>query len=212
MTRILTVRGAGEDPGPNQMLGPVVRGMDSTSLQYPAQIRPIGTLSLAQSEQLGFAALRSYDALGGPWVGVGFSLGAYILGNFVMQEKPKNCKGIVLVADPLRARNQVSNGGVPANRFGLAGERLISGVPVKSFAIPDDPITSCPADNGLRTISDRVTGRRQPVPAGWWNAGATIDWALKYLVGGRHVAYGEKMPGSSKSYLTAAREAVEAML
>ncbi|ETD31535.1 hypothetical protein [Williamsia sp. D3] len=203
------VRGAGEPVGPNQMLAGVTQGMsDVIDLDFRPEIRPIGTLRLPESVVIGRAALRSIDALGRPWKASGFSLGAYILGEYVMLDRPKNLKGIVLLADPLRARNQIAHGGVPTNRFGLAGERFISGVPVHSFAIPDDPISSCPADNGLRLIANGVTGRRQPDPARWWDAFGTIEWAKKYLIGGRHNAYGsERMPGDSRTYVQAARDA-----
>lgn len=211
---IVRVRGAGEQAGPAQMLAGVTDGLAGVrDLDFRPEIRPIGTLRLPETVVRARAALRAIDALGVPWVAPGFSLGALILGEYVMLDQPKNLKGIVLLADPLRARNQIAHGGVPANRFGLAGERFISGVPVHSFAIPDDPITSCPADNGLRLIANGVTGRRQPDPARWWDAFGTIDWAKKYLIGGRHTAYGvEKVPGDSRTYVQAARDALKGML
>ena len=212
--RIVTVRGAGEQRGGANMLSGVVRGLaDVVELDYPAEIAPIGTRSLAQSEVIGRAALRAIDALGQPWVAPAFSLGALTLGNFVVLDKPRNLRGVVLLADPLRHRNQVAHGGVVRTNFGLGGERFISGVEVHSFAIPDDPITSCPGDNGLRTIADLITGRRQPTPARWWDAWGTIEQAKKYLVGGRHTAYAsERMPGDSRTYVQAARDALVGML
>ncbi|WP_207842617.1 hypothetical protein [Williamsia soli] len=205
-------RGAGEQTGPAQMLVGVTRGMDAVDLDYPAQIRPIGTLTLIESVLRGRAALRAIDALGKPWTLSGFSLGAYLAGEYVVLDKPKNLKGVVLLADPLRHRNQIAHVGVARNRFGVGGERFISGVPVQSFAIPDDPITSCPADNGLRLISNGVTGRQQPYPAAAFNLIYTLDWAKKYLIEGRHTAYGvEKMPGDQRTYVQAARDALMGM-
>ena len=210
MTRVITVRGAGESIGPNQMLGGVVRGMpDVTALDYPAEIRPIGLRSLGESVVLGRAALRSFDALGGPWIGVGFSLGAYTLTEFARLDKPRSCQGLVLLGNPLRPRGQVAHGGVPASRFGLAGEVPVVGIPTFNFAVPDDPITSCPSDNGLRTIADPVTGRPRQRAALAWNVLYTLDWAKKYLIDGRHVAYGaERIPGSQQTYIQAAAEKV----
>lgn len=213
MTRVLTVRGAGESIGPNQMLGGVVRGLESTALDYPAEVRPIGVRTLQESVNLGRAALRSFDALGGPWVGVGYSLGAYALTEYVLLDRPKNCKGLVLLGNPLRPRGKCANAGVPGDRFGLAGEVPVAGVTVHDFSVPDDPISACPKDNGLRLISNAVTGRRQLDPARWWDAWGTIEWTKKYLVGGRHTAYAtERTPGSQLTYTQAARVALERML
>ena len=206
-----TLRGAGESYGDSNMCAGVVRDLNAREIAYRAEIRPIGTLTIGESEAHGRAALRSLDAEGEPWVGVAFSLGAYILGNHVMLDRPKNCKGVVLLADPLRHRSQCSNAGVSRGSWGLAGERWISGVPLHTFAIPDDPITACPGDNGLRQISDLITKRNQGIPGRWWDAWGTIEQAKKYLVDGRHVAYTGRMPGSTKTYIQAASEAVRAI-
>ena len=207
------MRGAGEDLA-NNMCSPVVRGFDQvTQIGYPAEVRPIGVRTLQESVNLGRAALRSFDALGGPWVGVGYSLGAYALTEYVLLDRPKNCKGLVLLGNPLRPRGKCANAGVPGDRFGLAGEVPVAGVTVHDFSVPDDPISACPRDNGLRVIAPYVTGRRQPTPAGWWNAGATIEWLLKYMgPTSRHMAYNERMPGSQQTYTQAARAALEGML
>ena len=212
MTRIVVARGAGESVGPNQMCGGVVRGLNWTALDYPAEIRPIGIRTLQESVQIGRAALRSHDALGGPWVAVGYSLGAYTLTEYVMLDRPKNCKGLVLLGNPLRPRGKCANAGVPGDRFGLAGEVPVAGVPVHDFSVPDDPISACPGDNGLRLIANGVTGRRQPDPVRWWDAFGTIEWGKKYLIGGRHTAYNERIPGSQQTYIQAARDALIGML
>ncbi len=215
MTRIVTVRGTGESYGPHSMCGGVVSGLPTVvELDYRAEIRPIGLLRLPESAALGRAALRAQDGLGLPWVAVGFSLGAMILGDYVMLDRPKNLRGVVLLADPLRHRDQCAHGGVPRNHFGIAGERFVSGVPAHSFAIPDDPIASCPSDNGMRLISNQVASRAQPIPLRCvWDAGFTIQWVWKYAVDGRHVAYGsERVPGSQHTFVEAARSVVEGML
>ena len=210
--RIVSIRGAGEGYGVNMCAG-VVRGLDVHELVYPAEIRPIGTRTLGQSVEIGRAALRSIDTEGELYVIVAFSLGAYVASEFVMLDQPRNCKGLVLLGNPLRPRGHCAHGGVPAVRHGIAGEVPIVGVPVRNFTIPDDPISACPPDNGLRSISARVTGRRQPTPAQWWNAGATLDWLMRYLTGGRHTSYGtERMPGSDLTYVQAAAAAVRGML
>lgn len=123
-------------------------------------------------------------------------------------------RGVVLLADPLRARGQCAHAGVPADRYGVAGERPIGGVPVYSFAVPDDPITACPGDNGMRLFAAAVTGMSQPVqPRMLWDAGYTIAWMWRYLRGdSRHIVYGtERMPGDRRTYVEAARDVVRGL-
>ena len=205
MTRVIKVRGTGEAMS-GGMLGPI----DGEALPYRAEIAPIGSQSYSASVAQCRAALRAVDAQGEPWVGTAYSLGAAALGDYVMLDRPKHCLGIVLLADPLRARGQCANP-VPKDRWGVAGERPISGVPVRSFAIPDDPITACPGDNGMRLFANAVTGRQQPVqPRMLWDAGYTLAWFFRYLKqDSRHIVYGtERMPGDSRTYVEAARDAV----
>jgi hypothetical protein len=211
---IVCVRGAGE-PVTGNMCSGVVRGFDNVvELVYRPEIRPIGMLSYAESVAGCRAALRRIDEQGEDYIIVCFSLGAAAAGDFVMLDRPKHCKGIILLADPLRDRKQCSNKGVPANHYGVGGERLITGIPVFSFAIPDDPITSCPADNGLRVVSSAVTGRNQPLAARcYWDAVYTFTWLWKYAAAGRHVAYGaERMPGDGRTYVQAAADALRALV
>lgn len=209
MTRVIKVRGTGEAMS-GGMLGPI----DGEALPYRAEIAPLGTQSYSASVAQCRAALRAVDAQGEPWVGAAYSLGAAALGDFVMLDRPKHCLGIVLLADPLRARGQCANP-VPADRWGVAGERPISGVPVRSFAIPDDPITSCPGDNGMRLFANAVTGRQQPVqPRMLWDAGYTIAWLWKYLLAGdsRHIVYGSEKLADGRTYVEAARDAVRELV
>lgn len=206
MTRVVRVRGTGESMGSRQMLGLI----DGDDLGYRAEIAPIGTQSYAASVASARRVLREVDGQGEPWVGVGYSLGAAALGDFVMFDRPRHCLGIVLLADPLRARGQCANP-VPADRWGVAGERRISGVPVHSFAIPDDPITSCPGDNGMRLFANAVTGRQQPVqPRMLWDAGYTLAWFFRYLKqDSRHIVYGSEKLADGRTYVEAARDAVK---
>lgn len=94
-------------------------------------------------------------------------------------------------------------------------DRPIGGVPVYSFAVPDDPITACPGDNGMRLFATAVTGMSQPVaPRMLWDAGYTIAWMWKYLRAGdsRHIVYGtERMPGDRRTYVEAARDVVRGL-
>lgn len=209
MTRVIKVRGTGEAMS-GGMLGPI----DGEALPYRAEIAPIGSQSYSASVAQCRNALRAVDAKGEPWVGAAYSLGAAALGDFVMLDRPKHCLGIVLLADPLRARGQCANP-VPKDRWGVAGERTISGVPVYSFAIPDDPITSCPGDNGMRLFANAVTGRQQPVqPRMLWDAGYTVAWAWKYLRAGdsRHIVYGSERLADGRTYVEAARDAVNELV
>jgi hypothetical protein len=128
--------------------------------------------------------LAVVDQDGAPYILVGYSLGAAAAGDFVQYDRPKHCRGVVLIADPKRHRRQVANKGVNPNNWGIAGERFIDAVQCYSLSIPDDPISALPGNNGMRMIADRVTGLRQPLPSQWWNAGYTLDWLHRYLVVG----------------------------
>ncbi|MCP2163153.1 hypothetical protein, partial [Williamsia serinedens] len=91
------------------------------------------------------------------------------------------------------------------------GERWVPGN-VRSFAIPDDPITALPGSNPMRYISDVVTGRRQPF-GGLWPVGAGGSALWRYLGSGRHVAYNRESPaGETRTYLELARVSVQEML
>ncbi len=181
---------------------------DVVRVSYPAEIRPWGWRTLPQSVAAGRAHLREVDQWG-PWIGVGYSLGAYLLGHAVAADRLENCKGVVLIADPLRHRGQCSNPGVPGTRWGIAGERWVPGR-VASFAIPDDPITACPGDNAGRLVANALTGRRQLLQPGMANPVAFAQWLAKYP--GRHVAYGHDRLPDGRTYLDAARDAVEVLL
>ena len=210
--KIVAARGAGEAYRNNMVMGALGGLKNVVELQYPAEVRPIGQRTLAESVVLARRAFNDIDAKGESWVGIAYSLGAYALTEYVLLDRPKNCKGLVLLGNPLRPRGKCANAGVPGDRFGLAGEVPVAGVPVHDFSVPDDPISACPGDNGLRLIANGVTGRRQPDPVRWWDAFGTIEWGKKYLIGGRHTAYNERIPGSQQTYIQAARDALIGML
>lgn len=205
MPRVVKALGTGERPGQNMLS--LIPGEE---LVYRNEIAPIGTQSFSASVAQCRAALRAVDAKGEPWVGTAYSLGAAALGDYVMLDHPQHCLGIVLLADPLRARGQCANP-VPADRWGVAGERRISGIPVHSFAIPDDPITACPGDNGMRLFANAVTGRQQPVqPRMLWDAGYTLAWFFRYLKqDSRHIVYGSEKLADGRTYVEAARDSVK---
>ena len=199
--RVVKLRGTGETVGRNMLS--LIPGED---VPYRAEIAPVGTQPYRASIADAVARVRLIDSEGAPFVLVGYSLGAAAAGDAAAGGL-KYCRGVVLLADPLRVRGVCANGGVPQSRHGIAGERPVPGR-VWSFSIPDDPISACPGDNGMRLIADRVTGRRQPPPVQWWNAGYTLDWINRYL-GTRHTAYGiEPMPGDRRTYVQAARDVV----
>ncbi|WP_328856931.1 hypothetical protein OG579_17185 [Williamsia herbipolensis] len=211
--RLILFRGTGE-PLHGGMLGPLTHGLpagvDVVEAAYRAEIPPLGTQPLPASVAQGRRMAVDLDRHG-PWVGAGYSLGAYLLGHAVAADHLQNCLGVVLLADPLRDRRQVSNNGVGRDRWGIAGERWVPGR-VRSYAIPDDPITALSRSNPMRFVSDLVTGRRQPF-GGLWPAGAGASAVWRYAATGRHTAYGvERMPGDHRTYVEAARDDVLAML
>ena len=204
--KVIKLRGAGESLTGRNMLSSIA----GDNLPYLAEIRPIGTHTYAESVKDARVQLAAVEASGDPYVLVGYSLGAAAAGDFVQYDRPRNCKGIVLLSDPKRHANQVSHKGVPKSHWGIAGQRFIDRVPCYSYTIPDDPISALPGDNGMRQIAQQVTGLMQPLPARWWDAGFTLHWLLKYTTHGRHVAYGsERINGVS--YLQSVKAMVEGL-
>jgi len=222
--KIIVVRGTGESYVHNMIMDALVGVSNVVELDYPAQIRPIGMLTLQQSETAGRRALAAQDQVGEPWFGIGYSLGAMTLGDFVQLDDPQHCVGIAQLADPLRSYDQVSNAGVDPRSWGCAGQRKIATVACHSFAIPDDPIASCPGTSGFRNIADMVTGLSQPTPETIMGVADTMTEIERYLVGNpnldlgdsfhlsRHCAYGvENMPGAAVTYTQAVRALVDAL-
>lgn len=204
--RVIKLDGTGESQSGRNMLSSIA----GESLPYINEIRPIGTRTYAESVADARRRLREIDAEGEPYVLPAYSLGAAAAGDFVQLDRPKFCRGVVLLSDPKRHRKQCSNKGVSGGNWGVAGERFIDHVPCYTFTIPDDPISALPGDNGLRQIAQQVTGLQQPLPARWWDAGFTLHWLLKYTTGGRHTAYGsERINGAT--YIQSVKAMVEGM-
>lgn len=204
--RVIKLDGTGESQSGRNMLSSIA----GESLPYINEIRPIGMRTYAESVADARRRLREIDAEGEPYVLPAYSLGAAAAGDFVQFDRPKFCRGVVLLSDPKRHRKQCSNKGVSGGNWGVAGERFIDHVPCYTFTIPDDPISACPGDNGMRQIASRITGLPQPLPAQWWNAGYTMQWLWKYLVDGRHTSYGVERNGGS-TYLELVKRAVEGL-
>ncbi|MEU8895477.1 PE-PPE domain-containing protein [Nocardia sp. NPDC048505] len=144
----------------------------------------------------------------------GYSQGAAIAGNLAAEigrgELPHlEVLACALIADPLRPAGHCL--GADPGGYGVAGQRLIEGVPTYWAAAPGDPITALPAGNPLRTIADLsayfslsgseaalrwgqslidVAARRQVQR--WWsvdnwrNWAGAIAYARGYLFDGRH--------------------------
>ncbi|MCX2753065.1 hypothetical protein [Gordonia sp. 4N] len=202
---VYKLRGAGEALGGRNMLSSI----PGEDLPYLAEIRPIGIHTYAESVRDARTQLAAVEASGEPYVLVGYSLGAAAAGDFVQYDRPRNCAGIVLLSDPKRHANQVSHKGVPKGNWGIAGQRFIDQVPCYSYTIPDDPISACPGNNGMRQIASSITGIPQD-PGQWWNAGYTLQWLWKYAAGGRHTAYGtERINGVT--YLQSVKTMVEGL-
>ncbi|WP_420109950.1 hypothetical protein [Mycolicibacter arupensis] len=206
MTTVFKLNGTGESQTGRNMLSPV----PGEDFRYVAEIRPIGLRTYAESVADARRRLRELDAAGEDYVLTGYSLGAAAAGDFVQHDRPKHCRGVVLLSDPKRHRRQCSNPGVHGGTWGVAGERFIDHVPCFTFTIPDDPISACPGNNGMRQIASRVTGLPQD-PGQWWNAGYTLQWLWKYLADGRHTAYGVERVGGV-TYLDLVKRAVEGLV
>lgn len=202
--RVIKLDGTGESQSGRNMLSSIA----GESLPYINEIRPIGMRTYAESVADARRRLREIDAEGEPYVLPAYSLGAAAAGDFVQLDRPKFCRGVVLLSDPKRHRKQCSNKGVSGGNWGVAGERFIDHVPCYTFTIPDDPISACPGNNGMRQIANRITGLQQPI-GDVWNLSYTWQWVWKYLVDGRHVAYNERVQHDSRSYLDLVRAAVE---
>ena len=223
--KILTVRGTGEPMGAASMIGTALAGIANVvELPYAAQIRPVGWQTLGQSVAQARQLIGQQDQVGEPWFGVAYSLGALTLGDAVAQDDLQHCVGVALIADPMRAASQCSNGGVDPSVYGCAGSRPISGVNWHQFAIPDDPITSCPPGSGFRNVADMVTGSNQQVAPSFAGFADTMTEIERYLIGtpnlnpaddfhlSRHCAYPfENMPGTTQTYMQAVRALVEAL-
>ncbi|AXQ64472.1 lysin B [Gordonia phage Neville] len=167
---LICARGIGE-PIKSPMLMSVVR-----ELEY-LQARKIRVLHLPWSASYGpvpnpfgesfdKALATGFEMLDdllddGPAVGIGFSGGAKLLGDFTRVRHP-NLKAVGLIADP--AMPWLTRNG---NRFGITGSRNVSGLPVMWKADPKDGIPLCPSNSPLRTLADQSSAFSLGDPAAW---------------------------------------------
>lgn len=175
---------------------------------FAASIAPVGgrltmQQSIDQFAEMADAEMRARV----PWMGIGYSLGAMAMGNFVGTHALSMCKGIGLIADPLRHRDQIYGprkpGTLAVPQYGIAGERKVgrpTGYPVWSMSELNDPISECPEDNGMRMFSSMMgSAKAKPRRVADW--AYTAQW-VGYYAGNRHTNYGvEKVPGTNVSYV-----------
>lgn len=149
------------------------------------------------------------------WMGFGYSLGAVLMGDFVGSLSLGTCKGIGLISDARRHRNQYYGSRRPAG-WGIAGERLVSrpgGYPLWSMTEPGDPISEIPGDNGLRNLAPFVGFPKQqgPLPARSADMAYSWEWFSHYFPGNRHTNYAvEKVPGTTRTYTQALADEMNA--
>ena len=227
--KTIIVRGTGETLNRASMLagiGQALAGSDEfIDLPYRAEYGPVPAPfgpSYLDSVFEGLGLLRRF-ADAGPFLLLGYSLGARIAGDFAA-EGHRNLVATGLVADP-------SDPGV-GGRFGVSGARPIWQPNIFRESDPADMICRCPKDSPIRTIADQtsrmsfatpqawaddmtqrlIKGRWQKVVIPWQNPVATwgryadaIDDVHGYLpppVGrGDHTSYARRLAPSGKTYL-----------
>lgn len=180
--------------------------------------------------------LGGHLAADGPVVLLGYSQGAAIVGNVANELKEwahvTDVRGVGLIADPYRSRDQYQPHPYIPEGFGICGERFIDAdFPVWSVVAQGDPIAGLPAGNPLRTLADwtnylciknpiawvrdvyaDVKEKRMQT---WWNVAewmklaSALNFAAGYLAEGRHTCYPvEHMPGRQITYTDALAEVV----
>lgn len=187
MTLVLAAEGIGEHRG---MLENVRKAAPRASweyVDYPNNYGPVG----------GRDPLRdaSYDAVRALWtpriveqivrsmdsriILVGYSAGAHLMGDVCrlgMSLYPATFRskigGVYLVADPAAPTTAFPG------RVGIAGARLIPGLPVQWTSNPVDVIPCCPISSPWRTFYD-VTGGYSLVDRKKWSAGLLAKAAAK---------------------------------
>lgn len=225
---VRSLRGTGESLGGVNMMTPIVTALQAIGathqpIPYPASIAPAGgTKMFHESVADGRALARIANEDGIPSIWIGYSLGAYILGDLLDEGILDNCFGAILISDPKRAKGQVHpDCKVRNDLYGIAGARPIQMENVHSFSAHNDPISALPYNNGMRAIADIITGGSQPWQLGYVDVGQMLGALGRYLGRGpigripaepsRHVIYDtENMPGQSVTYIgKAAEEAVK---
>lgn len=166
--QIITVRGTGEPLGlpPSTMLAATARklavvfGADLVDVPYAAQYGPVPTPTGQSYERSVAEALGLLDfyANQGPFVLLGYSMGARIAGDFA-KGGHRNLVATGLVADPL-------DPGTPT-AFGVGGRRRVDQPNTYWAAHPRDMICRCPTDSPIRTLADQTSHLSLSSPQGW---------------------------------------------
>lgn len=196
-------RGNGEQFGGPSMCTNVTRLLDKSVFD----VREVNYNAFVQTGyQIPLRSFNSWmtDNKNGtkPWMGLGYSLGAVLMGDHVGTLNLSMCKGVGLIADGRRHRMQYYGPRRPAG-WGIAGERLVGNgkYPVWSMTEPNDSISELPGDNGLRNLAPFLGFPKQPQPAREIDAFYSMQWLGYYFPGNRHTNYAvEKVPGSQQTY------------
>lgn len=203
----LLARGTGETIGNNMVtkVGELLNKdlYDVLEVPYRAEIAPIGSLSMSQSianfKARADAIIRNQVVApsGGHtgWIGVGFSLGAAALGDYVGVLPLSQCRGIGLLSDPRRCRSVYMQGNWKApTGFGIAGQRAVGrGYPVFSYTAPGDPISDARPNAGIRYLAQAMglpaeTQAPASLFTAWADPGLATD-LFNYGPGARHTCY-----------------------
>lgn len=160
--------GIGEHVNGQRMLNYVANAFphwQRTTAPYKADYGPVGVTGPA-GRSFDYT-LRDGEAVvmrlleRGPTLLAGYSAGAAIAGNVAAKGHP-NLRGVLLVADPFQPFGVTNNG-----KYGIAGSRRISGVPVYWVVNPLDMICQTPQFSPLRTIADQTRKLSLATPGEW---------------------------------------------
>lgn len=202
-------RGNSETYGAASMLRNVTSQLDTdvfdiTEVQGLAEVRPAGFHTLQESLKSIYDWMDKNKEPGKPWMGLGYSLGALGMANYVGEKKLSLCKGVGLLADPGRHVNQITGNRKPKG-WGIAYQRKVGyegGYPVWSLSAPNDPISELPGDNGLRNLVPFFElPVPNPLPSRAWDMAYSFEWIAYFTITGRHTCYAtEKAPGTGLTY------------
>lgn len=187
-------------------------------VSYPATYGGI-QMPYAESRALGRKALAdAVQRTANPAIIAGYSQGAGIAGDLAAElgagvHPDLEVYACALIADPVRPHGAGMPHRPPAPGYGIAGSRVITGLPTWWAAAAGDPITALPAGNPLRSIADVTEWWSLSGPAAaarwgqdlvdkcrrnafqrWWSVENWRTWngamafARGYLFDGRHGA------------------------
>ena len=164
--RIILVRGTGEPQGRPSMLTATAHSLASLSggkvvdLPYRAEYGPVPN-PLGQAYERSVAeglGMLDHLAEAGPFILLGYSLGARIAGDFAAGGH-RNLIAAGLVADPMDYGTDKA--------FGIGGRRKIGKSNVFRVAHPRDIICRCPANSPIRTVADATAHLSFATPDEW---------------------------------------------